>query len=50
MKHKAINTWWQKAIAKEVLRNTNKPKAPKGDRWMTPTNFDNFAPQEGHAR
>ena len=41
---KAVNTWWQRSITKERARNTNQPKAHKGDRTSTPVNFSDLAP------
>lgn len=44
MTRKEMSTWWQRGIDKERARLTNAPKAPKGDRYSTPTDFSNFAP------
>ena len=41
---KALNTWWQQSIAKEVQRHTNAPKPYRGDPTSTPTDLSQFAP------
>ncbi len=44
---KEKNRWWKKAIGKHTLRNSNKPKAPKGARWDTPTVLNDYVPTRG---
>ena len=49
MKLTEVNTWWKRALKKQELRETNKPKSRAGS-WIVPQNFSSLAPSEKNAR
>jgi hypothetical protein len=44
------NKWWEKAMAKEQLRDSHHPKPPKGHRFEVKTRDSSRVPTDGRRR
>ena len=45
-----VNKWWGKEMAKEQLRDSPHPQAPKGHRWEVKTRDASRTPTDGRTR